>query len=164
MKNFEMKHTNITPTTQPGLLRGAIKRGAALAHRKRRIFWLNRGGENLFLLRKTRRKAMTHLMQWQAMLQQPGAVRRGVAVLLRGLSRALDGVAVKLEYTRKTSARAVVEFEALELDGRWVGAYYVDGELVSVVPDVTRLWWKAMFDLNDEAARHLTRACGSFTL
>lgn len=82
---------------------------------------------------------MTHLMQWQAMLQQPGAVRRGVAVLLRGLSRTLDAVAVKLEYTRQTSARAVVEFEALELDGRWVGAYYVDGELVSVVPDVTRL-------------------------
>jgi hypothetical protein len=34
---------------------------------------------------------------------------------------------------------SVVEFAAIELEGRWVGAYYVDGELVSVLPDVTRL-------------------------
>jgi hypothetical protein len=37
---------------------------------------------------------------------------------------------------RQTS---VIEFAAIELDGRWVGAYYVDGQLVGVLPDVTRL-------------------------
>lgn len=34
---------------------------------------------------------------------------------------------------------SVLEFAAIELEGRWVGAYYVDGELVSVLPGVTRL-------------------------
>jgi hypothetical protein len=33
----------------------------------------------------------------------------------------------------------VVEFAAIELEGRWVGAYYIDGELVSLLPGVTRL-------------------------
>lgn len=83
---------------------------------------------------------MTHLMQWQTMMMQPGALRRGVAVVLRSMSRMLDAVAASLEHTPRASlTRGVVEFEAMELDGRWVGAYYIDGELVSVVPDVTRL-------------------------
>ncbi len=83
---------------------------------------------------------MTQFMQWQVMMMQPGALRRGAAVVLRAMSRMLDAVAARLEFThRVASSRAVVEFEALELDGRWVGAYYIDGELVSVVPDVTRL-------------------------
>jgi hypothetical protein len=81
---------------------------------------------------------MTHLMQSLAMVQQPGAVRRALAVVLRAMSRVLDALAVRLEYTHIAPTRAVVEFEALELNGRMVGAYYVDGELVSVVPDVTR--------------------------
>jgi hypothetical protein len=81
---------------------------------------------------------MTHLMQSLAMVQHPGAVRRAVAVVLRAMSRMLDAVAQRLEYTQVDMPRAVVEFGTIELDGRMVGAYYVDGELVTVVPDVTR--------------------------
>lgn len=81
---------------------------------------------------------MTHLMQWQAVMQHPGALRAAAAALLRWLSDALERLARRVEWHAPAPRGGQVEFGTIELGGRVLGAYYVDGELVSVVPDVTR--------------------------
>lgn len=82
---------------------------------------------------------MTHLMQWQAALQHPGALRASVAATLRMLGQGLERLAARVEQRKRAHSLGVVEFAAVEMGGRMVGGYYVDGELVAVVPDVTRL-------------------------
>lgn len=88
---------------------------------------------------------MTHLMQWQVWVQQPAALRTAAATVLRMLSVALYRLALRVEQrqlARAAQPRAddgTAEYQMIELGGRMVGAYYIDGELVAVVPDVMRL-------------------------
>jgi hypothetical protein len=82
---------------------------------------------------------MTHLMQWQAATQQIGPVRRWAVVLLRALSRAIDSLVVELDTPRAVALSASVEFATVEMGGRTVGAYYINGELAGIVPDAMRL-------------------------
>jgi hypothetical protein len=83
---------------------------------------------------------MTHLMQWQTVLQQPKALRAAVALALRATISLLEGLAAKLEHQpAPRSQKAAVEFGTITLGGRTMGAYYQDGELIAVLPDVRRL-------------------------
>jgi hypothetical protein len=85
-------------------------------------------------------KAMTHLMQWQTVLQQPIALRAAIALVLRATIGLLERLAARLEHQPTPgSIKPAVEFGTIELGGRTMGAYYQDGELISVLPDVHRL-------------------------
>lgn len=82
---------------------------------------------------------MTHLMQWQAASQQIGPVRRWAVVLLRALSRAIDSVVAELDTPPVVLTSSSIEFATVEMGGRMVGAYYINGELACIVPDALRL-------------------------
>lgn len=82
---------------------------------------------------------MTHSMQWQAVSQQAGPVRRWAIALLRALSHMIDSWAAELDTPRADARGANVEFATLEMGGRIVGAYYINGELACIVPDAVRL-------------------------
>ena len=86
-----------------------------------------------------------HSVARQLSWPEPGAMRTVVLQALRALSRALDAVVAHVEQAPPRHAAYALcttqttEFGTIEVDGRVLGAYYLDGELVAVVPDVARL-------------------------
>jgi hypothetical protein len=82
---------------------------------------------------------MTQLMEMKLFDAERSPARLAVLAMLRPLSRALTALVAQLEATPARKKPAVAEFSTIELNGCLVGAYYLDGELMAVVPDLVRL-------------------------
>ena len=94
------------------------------------------------LMQKKQVRTDLHSVARQLSWPEQSAVRTVVLQALRALRRALDAVVARVEQAprrRAVYAAQTSEFGTIEVDGRVLGAYYLDGELVAVVPDVARL-------------------------
>jgi hypothetical protein len=77
-------------------------------------------------------------------LALPGPLRRATAAVLIAASAALARLAARLEARAVSTAPLeqdvhIVEFSAVEIDGRRHGAVYANGRLVGYLTDVPRL-------------------------